>query len=138
VKYSVGSGVPQDQAAAESWLRLAADQDDPDAQILLAWISRHGPPSAKYSADAVRRLREAADHGSVSAQSSLGEMYRDGEGVPQDMVMAYLWFNLAASAANSQDQERNSAARDNVAAKMTSRQFADAQRLAREWKPGAK
>jgi len=65
-------------------------------------------------------------------------MYRDGDVVPQDNVMAYLWFYLAASAANSQDQERNAAARDNVAAKMTSRQFAEAQRLAREWKPGSK
>ena len=52
--------------------------------------------------------------------------------------MAYLWFYLAASAANSQDQERNAAARDNVAAKMTSRQFAEAQRLAREWRPSSK
>jgi TPR repeat protein len=61
-------------------------------------------------------------------------MYRDGHGVPEDYVMAYMWLNLAASGASGEDQKRYSAARNNVAAKMTSQQFAEAQRLAREWK----
>ena len=34
------------------------------------------------------------------AQSSLGLMYAKGEGVPVANVLAYMWFNLAASQGN--------------------------------------
>ena len=32
----------------------------------------------------------------LQAKLRLGEMYREGLGVPQDYVLAYMWFNLAA------------------------------------------
>ncbi len=60
-------------------------------------------------------------------------MYGTGEGVPQDYVQAYLWFNLAASRSTGEDRESAVSARDRVRAKMTAEQVADAQRLAREW-----
>ena len=41
--------------------------------------------------------RKAAKQGDACAQYWLGEMYRDGEGVVQDLVMAYVWFNMAAT-----------------------------------------
>jgi TPR repeat protein len=77
---------------------------------------------------------KAAGKGNVWAQSRLGEMYAEGLGVPQDYVQAHLWFNLAASQSEI-TPNREAKARDDLAAKMTPAQIAEAQRMAREWKP---
>jgi TPR repeat protein len=90
-----GRGVPQDDAAAVSWYRKAADQGDADAQVLL------------------------------------GQMYSMGRGVPQDYVIAHMWLNLAAASGDKVAVE----GRDMEAAKMTTAQIAEAQKLARKWKP---
>jgi TPR repeat protein len=62
-------------------------------------------------------------------------MYSDGHGVPQDYVLAHMWFNLAASQSEAKDRDRAAKARDFTATKMTPAQLAEAQKLAREWKP---
>jgi hypothetical protein len=49
-----------------------------------------------------------------------------------------MWFNLAASRSSaSKAEERNKSVhnRDIIASKMTPAQIAEAQKLAREWKP---
>ena len=61
-------------------------------------------------------------------------MRADGEGVPQDYVRAHMWLNLAAAQDKSQ-YHFAAKARDELAAKMTPAQIAEAQRLAREWTP---
>jgi hypothetical protein len=54
-----------------------------------------------------------------------------GQGVPEDYVIAHMWFSLAAAGG-----DRNAAkGRDLVATRMTPAQIAEAQKLAREWKP---
>jgi uncharacterized protein len=63
-------------------------------------------------------------------------MYAKGQGVPQDDVLAHMWFNLAAS--RFEDATRRQKAvdtRDEMTAKMTPAQIAEAQRMARQWKP---
>jgi len=63
-------------------------------------------------------------------------MYVDGQGVPQDYVLAHLWYNLAASRLTDPNRRvRAVEVRDLVARMMTAEQIAEAQRLAREWKP---
>jgi TPR repeat protein len=88
---------------------------------------------------AVAWWRKAAKQGHDAAQVELGLMYEKGEGVPQDYMQAYMWFNLAASRAALAGDAINSiqwaVQRDEVAAKMTPEQIAEAQRMAREWKP---
>lgn len=61
----------------------------------------------------------------------LGENYAFGRGVPQDRVLAYMWFTVAA------DQGHESAARnrDSVAKDMTPEEILEAARLARDWPP---
>jgi hypothetical protein len=46
-----------------------------------------------------------------------------------------MWFNLAVSALEGKKQEQTVKDRDNVASKMTSAQIAEAEQLAKEWKP---
>jgi uncharacterized protein len=58
-------------------------------------------------------------------------MYANGEGVPQDYAAAHMWFNLAAASGNKNAVK----ARNIVAAELTPAQVAEAQTLAREWKP---
>ena len=44
----------------------------------------------------LRWLRESARRGYPLAQTSLGVLYLNGDGVPLDQVEAYAWFTLAA------------------------------------------
>ena len=63
-------------------------------------------------------------------------MYANGRGVPQDYALAHMWFNLAASRATTAWLGPAAVkGRDEVAAMMTPAQIAEAQRMAREWKP---
>ena len=54
----------------------------------------------------------------------------------QDYVQAHMWYNLAA-ARMPPGEERDTAVeiRDTIAKRMTPAQVAEAQRLAREWRP---
>ena len=82
-------------------------------------------------ATALREWRPLAEQGYADAQYNLGILYENGGGVPQDYVQAHLWFNLAAA----QGYKEASKNRGIIADKMTPAQIAEAQRLAREWKP---
>ena len=82
-------------------------------------------------ATALRLIRPLAEQGDANAQYNLGVFYDNGLGVRQDKVRAYMWFNLSAA----QGREGAAAFRDLIARRMTPAQIAEAQRLAREWKP---
>ena len=82
-------------------------------------------------ATALRLIRPLAEQGDANAQYNLGVFYDNGLGVPQDKVRAYMWFNLSAA----QGREGAAAFRDLIARRMTPAQIAEAQKLAREWKP---
>jgi tetratricopeptide (TPR) repeat protein len=55
--------------------------------------------------DAVVVFRQAADQGSVYAQSFLGFMYAKGYGVPQDHTEALKWYRLAAEGGDASAQD---------------------------------
>jgi hypothetical protein len=89
-------------------------------------------------AEAGKWYRKAADQGFAEAQFNLGKMYYRGQGVPKDYVLAHMWFNLATSRYPASEKEKREWAeifRDLAAYKMAPAQIAEAQRLAREWKP---
>ncbi|MGK2959439.1 MAG: tetratricopeptide repeat protein [Acidimicrobiales bacterium] len=96
----------------------------------------HGVP--QDYAEAVGLYRKAAEQGHARAQYNLGIMYAKGQGVAQDYVQAHMWSNLATAGYPLEYTEPRKSAvdfRDRLAAKMTPPQLAEAQRLAREWKP---
>ena len=94
--YSAGFGVPQDDAEAVRWYRLAAEQGDASGQYTLGGRYADGRGVLKDDAEAVRWYRLAADQGSALAQFELGIMYANGEGVLKDDEEAVRWFRLAA------------------------------------------
>jgi len=131
VMYRNGQGVPQDYTEAVRWYRMAADQGDSDAQYNLGLMYRNGQGVPQDYTEAVRWYRMAADQGNASAQVSLGVMYATGRSVPQDYVEAHKWYDLAASTGHPTAAQIRQA----VASKMTHAQIAEAQKLAREWRP---
>ncbi len=107
-----GFGVPQDDAAAVRWSRLA-----------------------------VKSYRLAADQGDADAQAILGLLHREDVVIaqelilPQELVAAYMWSSLAAAQASAENRDTCVDARDAIAKRMTLEQIAEAQRLAGEWEP---
>jgi TPR repeat protein len=82
--------------------------------------------------------REAANQGEPFAQASLGILYGFGKGVPQDLVQALMWYELATEHTTGGDKTTIAEMRDDLMGKMTPQQIAEARKLAREWKPVTK
>ncbi len=82
-------------------------------------------------ATALREFRSLAEQGNAETQYGLGLMYAKGLGVPQDYVQAHMWSNVAAAQGLVQARKF----RETAANLMTPAQIAEAQRLARDWRP---
>ena len=136
-----GLGIPQDYSVAKKWFLKAAAQGNAGAQNYLGVMHDKGHGARQDYVRAVWWYRQAAQQGDTSAQARLGALYYNGWGVPQDYVQAHKWFNIAASQIPAwhkdlkETRENALRNRDIVAARMTPDQIAEAQRLAREWKP---
>ena len=130
VVYYEGRVVPQNYAAA-MWYRKAAEQGNAEAQFQLGVLYHNGEGVPQDDAAAVVWYRKAIERGHTRAKSVLGLMYYQGTGVPQDYVLAHMWLNLAGAGGYKPALEF----RDRIAAGMTPTQIAEAQKLAREWKP---
>jgi len=126
VMYLNGHGVTRNSAEAWKWWRKAADQGHAGAQNVSGLLL-----GGMNYGEAAKWYRKAAEQGNTDGQNMLGFSYKLGAGVPRDYVMAHMWFNLSSA------QGRKSAAksRDALTKLMTPDQIAEAQRLAREWKP---
>ena len=131
VLYRKGRGVPQDDVQARQWYEKAAVQGQAKAQYNLGTLYFNGEGVPKDYQQALRWFRLAADQGEAVAQTKIAIMYDDGRGVPHDSVQAYKWYSLAATNGDKPAAEL----RDASAKQMTPAQIAEAQKLAREWKP---
>jgi uncharacterized protein len=113
-------------------IRRLAEEGLATAQFNLGQMYDKGEGGLpKDFAAAASWYRKAAEQGIADAQVNLGVMYGAGRGVPQDYVLAHMWLNLAAAGGTKDAAE----GRERVTAKMTPAQVAEAQKLAREWKP---
>ena len=81
--------------------------------------------------EALAQWQAAADAGDRRAMLALGRRYLKGLGVPQDYVLAHMWFNLAASRGENEALKE----RDSLAENLTPSERAEAQKRAREWRP---
>ena len=123
-----------DYSTAEALFREAAEQGDAGSQFALGTMYDTGRGLPQDFAKAIKWYRKAAERGEGLAQLRLGVMYEKGVGIAQDLVMAHKWLHLAAT--GGRDQSGLVAqARDRIGSKLTPDQLAEAQRLAREWKP---
>ncbi len=120
-----------DYHTAVKEFQLSAERGDVKARYNLGVMYQLGLGVPQVDQEAVRWYRLAAEQGDASAQFKLGLMYGQGEGVPKDYVLAHMWLNLAAAKGMKEAVK----GRDFLERLMTPAQLAEAQRLAREWKP---
>ena len=124
---------PNDVVAAVREAKPLAEQGNADAQFNLGSLYYQGRGAPQDYDEAVRWMRKAAEQGHVFAQVTLGSIYSEGvQGVIQkDYPQALMWFVFAAAQGDIEAMEL----RDTMANRMTPTQIAEAQRLAREFKP---
>lgn len=88
---------PPDLTQALWWMRQAADQGLPDAQLQLGRLYSSGAEIPQNLEEAVRWWRLAAAQGDPGASHELGVAYAEGRGVARDPVEAVSWFLEAAN-----------------------------------------
>jgi TPR repeat protein len=131
--YYMGRGVQRDYKQAFQWHQKAALQGKADAQYVVGAMYYTGNSVPQDQKQAVTWFRKAAEQGHAEAQHALGLMYRyHVAGMPQDVVIAYMLWNLAAASGNTNATEQ----RASIARQMTQEQIDEAQTLSRTWKPG--
>ncbi len=128
MNYRDGRDVERDQQKAFDWFMRAAKQGEVESQFGVAQMYEDGDVVPQDYVQAAKWYKKAAEHvpdrgGAGAARNSLGFLYMDGLGVPQDRVTAYMYFALSNSKKNMQW----------AAEEMTSSQIAEAQRRAKEW-----
>lgn len=83
--------------AGIGWVRRAAQQAHPRAQLVMGTQCLEGRGVIQDYAAAAEWYRKAANQGNPEAMLYLGQMTEGGKGVDADPVMAYVWLNLAAA-----------------------------------------
>ena len=122
---------PKDLTEVVEWFRSSAAKGLGSAQVHLGTMYAEATGFSKDYAEAAKWYRKAAEQGYLEGQKQLAILYSWGSGVPQDDVQAYKWLSLAAA-----QKDHDAAARlFGIGRRMTTAQKAEAQKLAREWKP---
>ncbi len=131
--YYMGRGVARDYKQAFTWHHRAARQGKADAQYVVGAMYYTGNAVPQDQKHAVTWFHKAAEQGHAQAQHALGLMYRyHVAGLPQDKVLAYMLWNLAAASGNHNATEQRAA----ISRQMTPEQIEEAQTLSRTWRPG--
>jgi TPR repeat protein len=134
--YYYGHWVSRDYGEAGRWYRRAAAAGNAMAASTLGDMYYYGRDVPQDYASAVMWWQTAADQGVAIAQLNLSVMYANGDGVEQDYVKSHMYANLAAAHLPvGEDREIAVKNRDVIAKTLTPAQIAEAQRLAREWRP---
>ena len=140
--------VPSDEisAASDAWEPLAEQgyridvsqlgQIDAEVQTSMVIIGLVAYDMALVSNDYALPLmlwQPLAELGNAEAQFNLGLLYSQGLGVPRDVVLAHMLFDLSAAELGASAATK----RDDLAAYMTPDELSEARRLARHWRPAA-
>jgi len=134
--YAVGLSVRKDDVEAVNWYCKAAKQSHPRAQYTLSAMYDFGRGIPVDHGKATAWLRRAAEQGDADAQFTLGSRYQLGNDSPRSDVHAHMWLSLAAAAYHHKIEiESAERKREQIEKMMTPAQLAEAQRLARAWKP---
>ena len=77
-------------------LKAQADQGDAFAQYTLGLQYLTTPGVEETNQLAASWIRRSAEQGFLEAQVALADLYRKGQGLPQDLFQAYVWSSIAA------------------------------------------
>jgi TPR repeat protein len=125
------SGVDQNYKMAEFWYLKAAEQGDAASQANLGALYYIGRGAVKRDhSKAAHWYAKAAEQGNPVAQNGLSNMLEYGQSVKQDLIQAYKWILLAASAGNEAAEDNKKQLED----KMDPAEMEQGKKLAQEWK----
>ena len=93
-------GMPQDFKEALRWVRMGAENDDPEAQANLGTMLSIGLGTPINYQEALKWTRLSALKGYAAAQSNLGVMYLEGHGVKRNLNRAAKWLHKAEAQGN--------------------------------------
>ena len=100
---------------------------------LLCFVEALLPDAAAQQTEELRKefqgVKSKAEQGDALAQSGLGWMYDNGQGVEKDYAEAYAWYNIAAKT-----EPKAAEMRDDLEKKMSPQQVGEAQKRTRELK----
>lgn len=85
-------------------IRIAEENNDPNAQLLVGIAYQLGALVEKDDARAAYWYTKASNNGNSTAQNQLALMYLNGEGVAEDDMEAFRLFKLAAANGNDKAQ----------------------------------
>src|SRR5438270_4553629 len=91
--YRLGRGVPLDLSAAKLWFERAARRGHVDAETTLGLLTFQNGDRV----EGLKWLKAAADQGEPRALLVYGTALFNGDGVPQDRVLAYALVSRAAA-----------------------------------------
>lgn len=151
--YDKGKCELQEYEKAVKMIQKAAEEGKEFAQFELAGMYLHGdilyrvdihgqlskfllfPQDYQQAINWYLKLAERGGSFAHSAQSQLGWIYSEGKGVPQNYVEAYKWLIIASLEPDEILGKHYVEARDELRLKMSPQQIAEAQRLAKEFRP---
>lgn len=140
MRTAAGAYERKDMATAVRIWKEWAAKGDAEAQTLLGAMYWSGEGVPRDHKEAARLYLMAAQQGYARAQNNIGFMLGFGEGVPpHDDVEAYKWIKLAIGRYTAKNEDRLDQAKKDLAtlaARMNPAQIADAERRAKDWKPG--
>lgn len=112
---------------AFKWLNVASDKGHLMAKSVLCSANTAYNKSKREVSDEILQLCfDAANHGAKSAKTSLGYIYSEGKGVPQNYEEAYYWLRLDAKTNNLIKK---------VASHLTQEQIDSIEKRVSSWKP---
>lgn len=115
-------------------LEEAADQNNPQAALLLGIMLDDGQGIAANPARATDLYTRAAEANLPQAQHRLALQYYQGKGVAKDLLRAMMWLHIAAATYKEGPQkQRASADRDNLNTALSRKDRETALFMAREW-----
>jgi localization factor PodJL len=130
--YEKGFGVERDFMKARNWYARAAERGNARAMHNLAVLFAEGGEGGKPDyASAANWFRRAAELGVRDSQYNLAILYARGLGPTQNLQLSYMWFAVAAA----QGDEDAGKKRDDVGARLDSKELAAARALVDEFRP---
>jgi TPR repeat protein len=127
--YDYGAGIAADHTTALTWYRKSAIKGNIDAQYALGEALLTGAGQNGNPVEAIGWFRKAAAQGHLQAFMMLAISYRDGVGVPADIVMAHVFANIDTAQMGKIDLvERGKIAKE-LATILTEQQRAESKEL---------
>lgn len=128
--YEKGIGVGRDFALASVWYQRAAENGNARAMHNLAVLLAEGVNGSPDFAGALDWFRQASELGIRDSQYNLAVLKARGMGTEQDLAGSYKWFAIAARQGDSDAAQK----RDEVAARLDSRELAMAEAEVEVWR----